>query len=212
MRRLRELAGTRVKYGYRRLMVLLRSEGINNGHNAVYRIYREGNLGVKRGKRRKRAANTRTTPEPAKRVNDRWWMDFVTDRLETDRAFRVPGRVESAAFQADLSAVKTGIANRDHNMRVWLQTNEFPQVGFEFRAVDRSPNGASTARGRFQLHGQMHDIRFPVTITVNGGLATIDGTATSDTQEFGLPIIRFWVLTVDPVVQVHFHLQGSVAR
>ena len=36
-RRLRELAGTRVRYGYRRLMVLLRLEGIMNGHNAVYR-------------------------------------------------------------------------------------------------------------------------------------------------------------------------------
>ena len=88
-RRLRELAGTRVRYGYRRLMVLLRREGINNCHNAVYRIYREENLGVKRRKRRKRAAITRTTPAPAHRVNERWSMDFVTDRLETGRAFRV---------------------------------------------------------------------------------------------------------------------------
>jgi putative transposase len=47
------------------------------------------NLGVKRRKRRKRAANIRTTPEPAKRVNERWSMDFVTDRLGTGRAFRV---------------------------------------------------------------------------------------------------------------------------
>ena len=122
------------------------------------------------------------------------------------------GRVESAAFHAKLSAVKTGLAARDHNMSVWLQTNEFPQVVFELKAVDRSPNGALTARGRFQLHGQMHDIRFPVTVIVNRGLATIDGTATLDTQDFGLPIIRFWVLTVDPVVQVHLHLQGSLAR
>jgi polyisoprenoid-binding protein YceI len=122
------------------------------------------------------------------------------------------GRVDSAAFHANLSAVKTGLADRDHNMSVWLQTNEFPQVVFELKAVDRSPNGALTARGRFQLHGQMHDIRFPVTVTVNRGLATIDGTATLDTQDFGLPIVRFWVLTVDPVVQVHLHLQGSLAR
>lgn len=122
------------------------------------------------------------------------------------------GRIESAAFHAALSAVKTGLAGRDHNMSVWLQTNEFPQVVFELRAVDRSPNGVFTARGRFRLHGQMHDIRFPVTVTVNRGLAAIDGTATLDTQEYGLPIIRFWVLTVDPVVQVHFHLQGSLAR
>lgn len=88
-RRLRELAGQRVRYGYRRLMILLRREGINNCHTAVYRIYREENLGVKRRKRRKRTAGARAVPEPAKRPNQRWSMDFVTDRLETGRAFRV---------------------------------------------------------------------------------------------------------------------------
>lgn len=39
-RRLRELAATRVRYGYRRLMVLLRREGINNCHMAVYSLHR----------------------------------------------------------------------------------------------------------------------------------------------------------------------------
>jgi len=122
------------------------------------------------------------------------------------------GRIESTAFHADLSAVKTGSVDRDHNMIVWLRTNEFPQVVFELSAVDRGPNGALTARGQFQLHGQRHEIRFPITVTVNRGLAAIDGTATLDTQDFGLPIIRYWILTVDPVVHVHIHLQGSLTR
>jgi polyisoprenoid-binding protein YceI len=122
------------------------------------------------------------------------------------------GQVETTSFRANLSEIKTGIADRDHNMSVWLQTNEFPQVVFELRAVDRGSNGALTARGRLQLHGQLHDIHFPVTITVGRGSVTIDGTATLDTQDFGLPIIRFWVLKVDPVVRVHFHLQGSLDK
>jgi polyisoprenoid-binding protein YceI len=121
-------------------------------------------------------------------------------------------RVESTAFHANLAAVKTGRADRDHNMNVWLQTNEFPQVVFELGAVERGPNGALTARGRVQLHGQQHDVSFPLTITVSRGLTTIDGTATLDTRDFGLPIIRFLLLTVEPVVHVHFHLQGSLTR
>lgn len=121
-------------------------------------------------------------------------------------------RVGTAAFHADLSAVKTGIADRDHNMIVWLQANEFPQVVFELKGMDRGSDGALTARGRFQLHGQTHDISFPVRVTVDRGLAAIDGTASLDTRDFGLPIIRFFVLTVDPVVQVKFHLKGSLAR
>jgi polyisoprenoid-binding protein YceI len=122
------------------------------------------------------------------------------------------GRVESTSFHADLAAVKTGRADRDHNMSEWLQTNQYPQVVFELKAVDRGPNGALTASGRFQLHGQQHEIRFPITVKVSRGSTTIDGTATLDTRDFGLPIIRFWVLTVDPVVHVHFHLQGSLTR
>jgi len=120
------------------------------------------------------------------------------------------GRVETTTFHADLSAVKTGREDRDHNMGEWLQTNEFPQVVFELGAVDRGPTGALTAHGRLRLHGQQHEIRFPVTVSVNHGMAEIDGTAPLDTQEFGLPIIRFFVLTVDPVVRVHFHLQGRL--
>ncbi len=122
------------------------------------------------------------------------------------------GRVESTAFHADLSAVKTGRADRDHNMGVWLQTDKFPQVIFELKAVDRDPNGALTAHGRLQLHGQQHDIFFPVTISVSRRLTTIDGTCKLDTRDYGLPIIRYFVLTVDPVVPVHFHLQGSLTR
>ena len=108
--------------------------------------------------------------------------------------------------------MKTGRADRDHNMLGWLQTNQFPQVIFELRTVDRGPDGALTAHGRFQLHGQLHDLSFPVTVTVGRGVTTIDGVATLDTRDFGLPIIRFLVLTVDPVVHVHFHLQGSLTR
>lgn len=122
------------------------------------------------------------------------------------------GRIETTAFHADLSAVKTGLAGRDHNMSEWLQTKEFPQVVFELKAVDRSPDGALTARGRFQLHGQVHEMHFPLTVSIYRGLTAIDGTATLDTQDYGLPIIRFMVLTVDPIVHVHFHLQGNVAR
>jgi polyisoprenoid-binding protein YceI len=122
------------------------------------------------------------------------------------------GKVETTVFHADLSAVKTGRTDRDHNMSEWLQTKEFPQVVFELREVDRGSKGALTALGQFQLHGQWHEIRFPVTVSVNRGLAVINGTVTLDTKDFGLPIIRFLVLTVDPVVQVHFHLQGSLAR
>jgi len=122
------------------------------------------------------------------------------------------GRIESTAFHAELAAVKTGREDRDRNMVAWLQANQFPQVDFELKSMDRGPDGVLTASGLFRLHGQQHDLRFPLTVTVSNGSTLIDGTATLDTRDFGLPIIRFWLLTVDPVVHVHFHLKGSLSR
>ena len=42
--RLRELAGTHVRYGYRRLTVLLRREGWHVNAKRIYRLYREEEL------------------------------------------------------------------------------------------------------------------------------------------------------------------------
>jgi len=87
--RLRELAGSRPRYGYRRLTVMLRREGWKVNAKRVYRIYREENLGVHTAKRKKRGAHVRVPlPEPT-RPNQRWSMDFVSDRLADGRWFRI---------------------------------------------------------------------------------------------------------------------------
>ena len=49
--RLRELAGSRVRYGYRRLTILLRREGWAVNAKRVYRLYRQEGLQVRTTKR-----------------------------------------------------------------------------------------------------------------------------------------------------------------
>ena len=44
--RLRDVAATRVHYGYRRLHILLRREGWRINHKRVYRLYREEGLWI----------------------------------------------------------------------------------------------------------------------------------------------------------------------
>jgi putative transposase len=44
--RLKELAAARVRYGYRRLHILLRREGWQINAKRVYRLYCEENLGL----------------------------------------------------------------------------------------------------------------------------------------------------------------------
>ena len=59
--RLRELAAIRRRFGYRRLHVLLKREGIIMNHKKLRRLYREERLQVRRRGGRKRALGTRVS-------------------------------------------------------------------------------------------------------------------------------------------------------
>ncbi len=58
-RRLKELAGVRVSYGYKRLHVLLRREGWSANHKLVYRLYTEEGLTLKRRRPKRRKSLVR---------------------------------------------------------------------------------------------------------------------------------------------------------
>ena len=87
--RLRELAAVRVRFGYRRLHVLLQREGWVVNHKRLYRLYGEENLAVRTKKRKKIASLGRTPQGAAQRLNEQWSMDFVHDRTEDGRSLRV---------------------------------------------------------------------------------------------------------------------------
>jgi putative transposase len=89
-RRLRELAGTHVRYGYRRLTVSLRREGWHVNAKRINRLYREEELIVRTKQRRKLARRQRArTIAMAVRPNQRWSMDFVSDKLADVVSFRI---------------------------------------------------------------------------------------------------------------------------
>lgn len=106
--RLRDLAAARVRYGYRRLHVLLRREGWQVNHKRVYRLYRQEGLALRRRCRRKRASPVRVMPHRAQAPNERWSMDFVSDTLATGQRFRALTLVDnfsrvSPAIEVDFS-------------------------------------------------------------------------------------------------------------
>ena len=87
--RLKELAASRPRFGYRRLHLLLRREGWKVNHKLIHRLYCEEGLQVRTRKRRKVAMQPRLSLGQATRVDERWSMDFVTDQLADGRYFRV---------------------------------------------------------------------------------------------------------------------------
>ena len=113
--RLRELAAVRVRFGYRRLTVLLKREGWRVNAKRIYRLYDDEGLTV-RTKPRKRLASRPRVPMPtATRPNERWSMDFVSARLGDGRWFRTLTVLdlytrESLALVADRSLTGVKVA------------------------------------------------------------------------------------------------------
>ncbi len=84
--RIRDLAADRVRYGYRRITVLLKREGWPVGKKRIYRIYKTKGLEVRM---KKRAVQRRVSLPAASIAPERWSMDFMSDRLANGRSFRI---------------------------------------------------------------------------------------------------------------------------
>lgn len=87
--RLRELAAKKPRYGYRRLAVLLRREGLPVNPKRVHRLYRLEGLAVRRKKRKRLARQAQPVLAPTTAPNERWNMDFMEDSLASGRKFRM---------------------------------------------------------------------------------------------------------------------------
>ena len=88
-KRIREIAQVRIRYGYKRIHVLLRREGVHANHKRIYRLYCEEGLQLrtKRPRRNVSAAHRRERIK-ATQPNQYWSMDFVADRCEDGKRFR----------------------------------------------------------------------------------------------------------------------------
>lgn len=106
--RLREFAAVRLRWGYRRLYVLLRREGHQVNHKRVYRLYREEGLAVRR-RPRKRAAQSRVPVVAPQRSNEGWGADFMHDALISGRRFRCLNVVDAFNREGLASEVDTSL-------------------------------------------------------------------------------------------------------
>jgi putative transposase len=102
------LALERVRWGYRRLHLLLRREGVQVNIKRTYRLYREEGLAVRRRKR-KRVAVPRQPMVTPQRVNECWAMDFMSDSLASGRRYRVFNVVDMLSREGLAGEVDTSL-------------------------------------------------------------------------------------------------------
>jgi putative transposase len=88
--RIKEICQTRVRYGYRRVHVLLRGEGWAINQKKTRRVYRELGLQLRnKAPKRRVKAKLREDRREATHPNETWAMDFVHDQLATGNKIRV---------------------------------------------------------------------------------------------------------------------------
>jgi putative transposase len=89
-RRIKEIAETRMRYGYRRVHVVLLREGWMTNIKRTYRLYTGLGLQLRNKTPRRRVkAKLREDRCPASMPNQTWAMDFVHDQLAMGKKIRV---------------------------------------------------------------------------------------------------------------------------
>jgi len=123
--RIREICQTRVRYGDRRVHVLLRREGWSLGQNKTRRIYRELGLQLpNKTPMRRVKAKLREGRCNATQPNETWAMDCVHDQLATGRKLGVLTIVDTfSRFLAGAGAALV-LPRRRLSWKYWKESGE----------------------------------------------------------------------------------------
>jgi len=179
MRR-RELASARIRYGYRKIRVLLNREGWKVGKKLVYRLYREEGLGLRRRPKSRRIASAHNRQKPrAEAPNQVWSLDFVADQFADGRRFRALTVVDG--YTRECLAIEVGQSLKGHDVVRVLQRiaqqRGVPQILF----CDNGSEFTSQVLDLWAYHNQVKiDFSRPGKPTDNAYVESFNGTLRSE--------------------------------
>lgn len=108
--KIKKIALERRRFGYRRILILLRREGLYINHKRVWRLYKKTGLKVLKRGGRKRALGVRISISSPSRPNQRWSLDFVTDGLWNGRRMRLLNVVDDFTRECLKIVVDTSLS------------------------------------------------------------------------------------------------------
>jgi putative transposase len=110
--RMKAIAHERRRFGYRRIHVMLKREGMLVNHKKLFRLYREEKLSVRKRGGRKRALGTRAPMLVPLLPNQRWSLDFVSDQFTDCRRFRVLTVIDDCTRECIALVADTSLSGR----------------------------------------------------------------------------------------------------
>jgi putative transposase len=110
--RLQDLAARRPRWGWRRLLILLRREQVSIGEYRFRRLYRGLGLQVRPRKKRKVRYVRGTAVPPVYAPNERWSLDFMHDSLASGRRLRVLMVIDDYTRECLATEIERGFSSR----------------------------------------------------------------------------------------------------
>lgn len=107
---IKAVALERPRFGYRRIHIILRKNGLKINHKKVFRIYKELGLQVRKRGSRKRAVGPRLRKIKATEINQIWSLDFMADRLEDGRKIRLLNILDEFSRESLKMVVDTSLS------------------------------------------------------------------------------------------------------
>jgi len=178
--RLKELAGVRVRYGYRRLHILLRREGWQVNAKRIYRLYREENLSLRtKTPKRRVSCRTRVDRPDATRINDCWAMDFMSDELFNGRRIRLLTIVDH--FTRESVAIEVGQRFRGKDVVATLERIGLARSHPSTIRVDNGPEFTSKALDQWAYSNRVTlDFSRPGKPTDNAFIESFNGSVRAE--------------------------------
>jgi len=175
-RRIQEIAQARVRYGARRIHILLRREGWKVNHKRVHRLYVLAGLNLRSKKpRRRKAAADRLKRPTLSAPNQSWSMDFVSDALFDGRRFRALTVVDN--FSRECLAIVVGQSLRGEEVVQTLDRLRRKRGKPQRVQADNGPEFVSVVLDRWAYdHGVTIDFSRPGKPTDNAFIESFNGS------------------------------------
>jgi putative transposase len=173
---MREIAAVRVRYGCRKILVLLQREGWQVGKTVVHRLYREEGLTLRQTVPRKRrvAAERRDRPKVTG-PNQVWSLDFVADQLADGRRFRALTVVD--VYTRESLAIEPGQSLKGEDVVRVLQRIRKDRGGPKRLFCDNGSEFSSRVLDLWAYqNGVKIDFSRPGKPTDNGHIESFNGT------------------------------------
>jgi len=174
--RMHEIAQPRIRYGYRRVHIMLKREGWSGGRNLVYRLYREEGLVLRRRRpRRRKTAVNREARHRVQGLNQAWSLDFVHDQLSNGQSFRALTIID--IYSREALAIEVGQRLRGEHVVVVLNRLVQQRGAPRYLFAD---NGAEFTGQLVDLWAYHHGVRIDFSRrgkpTDNAFIETFNGT------------------------------------